>query len=275
MHNKSYSANLLDFMSSSEPISEIKKNLEKEALADKSTHTSTKEISKEISTELATRSTSLPANVKAEPQTKAPTVNLQDKSPKVTNKIKNKKTSEGSEKQSKVKKQKNSTLLKIGHVAKLLDLNTSVLRFWEDEFEELNPLRTETGQRLYSSQDIAIAKRLKKLLHENGLTLEGAKKLLKKSTLPKGSAYIAPKTGKVKALSLKKEEINNEFSHEVEYSKKEHEEKNFANNSSISNTYTSPDSQVNLALIQAEQEKKFSFLKAIEAELLEIKKKLI
>ncbi len=199
MQEKNYSANLLDFMSSSEPISEVKKNLENVETVDKPS----------------------PMPKKASAQ----------KSEK------------------KAKKQKAASLLKIGNVAKLLDLNTSVLRFWEEEFEELNPIRTQTGQRLYSTQDIAIAKRLKKLLHENGLTLEGAKKLLKKSTLPKGSAYIAPKSGKVKALSL-------------------NEEKPFAQPKEQEH---SPNKQ----LSKEEQEKRQSFLKAIELELLEIKKKLI
>ncbi len=194
MHEKNYSANLLDFMSSSEPISEVTKKLDRAELVDKSLPMSKK-----------------PQKEKVE---------------------------------RKARKQKPAALLKIGNVAKLLDLNTSVLRFWEDEFEELSPIRTETGQRLYSAQDIAIAKRLKKLLHENGLTLEGAKKILKKSTLPKGSSYVAPKSGKVKALSLNSDASAQKIESAQEIKKEE-------------------------------QGKRHSFLKAIELELLEIKKKLI
>ncbi len=235
MHNKNYSANLLDFMSSSEPISEVKKHLEQAHLE---------------------------AKASAMPKTAAPTLTLskeESKKEAKTGSIKEKANSQlenklEEKKVVRVKKQKPTTLLKIGNVAKLLDLNTSVLRFWEDEFDELSPLRTQTGQRLYSAQDIAIAKRLKKLLHENGLTLEGAKKLLKKSTLPKGAVYHAPKSGKVKALSLKD---SNET------------------NMPIQNSQILPSLDNVEETNKRENEKRHSFLKAIELELLEIKKKLL
>ncbi len=98
--------------------------------------------------------------------------------------------------------------MKIGDVAKLFDLNTSVLRFWEDKFEQLSPTRTKSGQRLYSEQDIAYVKELKKLLHIDKLTIEGAKKKLDKSSasvkaLPK--KFTKQNSQKVKALSLNDE----------------------------------------------------------------------
>ncbi len=84
------------------------------------------------------------------------------------------------------RKAHSNELVRIGEVAEMFKLNTSVLRFWEEEFIELNPTRTKTGQRLYSASDVALIKKLKKLLHEEGLTIEGAKKSLRKSPLPKG-----------------------------------------------------------------------------------------
>ncbi len=94
-------------------------------------------------------------------------------------------------------------LMKIGAVAKIFKLNTSVLRFWESEFLELCPYRTATGQRLYSQRDIAIIKKLKKLLHSDGLTIDGAKKALLRTPLPKGSVK-RPIREKVQVLNLDK-----------------------------------------------------------------------
>lgn len=67
---------------------------------------------------------------------------------------------------------------KIGEAAARLNLKTYVLRFWETEFPQIVPLRTEKGQRLYTEENIALLKRIRHLLHERGLTIEGARKAL-------------------------------------------------------------------------------------------------
>jgi len=67
---------------------------------------------------------------------------------------------------------------RIGEAAKLLNLKTYVLRFWETEFPQLAPHRTEKGQRLYTEQDIATLQTIRHLLHERGLTIEGARRIL-------------------------------------------------------------------------------------------------
>lgn len=67
---------------------------------------------------------------------------------------------------------------KIGEVAEMLHLKTHVLRFWETEFAQVKPWRTETGQRLYSEEDVNILRRIQYLLHEQGMTIEGAKRAL-------------------------------------------------------------------------------------------------
>lgn len=67
---------------------------------------------------------------------------------------------------------------KIGEVAEDLGLATSVLRFWEDEFEQLQPRRTPKGQRVYSENDVELLRQIKYLLHEQGMTIEGAKRVL-------------------------------------------------------------------------------------------------
>ncbi len=67
---------------------------------------------------------------------------------------------------------------KIGQAAKLVDLKPYVLRFWETEFEQLSPIRTATGQRLYTEEHVNLVRRIKELLYSQGLTIEGARKRL-------------------------------------------------------------------------------------------------
>lgn len=64
---------------------------------------------------------------------------------------------------------------RIGEVAALLKINTSVLRFWETQFEQLAPQKTKTGQRLYSQRDLELAKQIQQLLYHEKLTIAGAK----------------------------------------------------------------------------------------------------
>ena len=87
-------------------------------------------------------------------------------------------------------------LYRIGEVATLLNLKTSVLRFWESEFPELQPLRSAKGHRSYREKDVAVLRRIKQLLHEQGMTIEGARKVLNSpqggSPLESSEAASAP-----------------------------------------------------------------------------------
>jgi len=76
---------------------------------------------------------------------------------------------------------------RIGEAASLLNLKTYVLRFWETEFPQLVPLRTEKGQRLYTEADLALLRRIRFLLHERGLTIEGARRMLAERGVPPGT----------------------------------------------------------------------------------------
>lgn len=81
-----------------------------------------------------------------------------------------------------------ATTYKIGEAAALLNLKTYVLRFWETEFPHIVPLRTDKGQRLYTEDNLALLERIRFLLHERGLTIEGARKVLNEDK-EKGVAY--------------------------------------------------------------------------------------
>ena len=67
---------------------------------------------------------------------------------------------------------------RIGEAARLLELETYVLRFWETEFPQLAPLRTAKGQRLYTEEHLELLRQIRRLLHEQGLTIEGARRVL-------------------------------------------------------------------------------------------------
>ena len=67
---------------------------------------------------------------------------------------------------------------KIGELAEMLKVNTSVLRFWETQFTELSPSKTKSGQRLYSRQEYELLQEIYRLLYVQKLTIAGAKKRL-------------------------------------------------------------------------------------------------
>jgi DNA-binding transcriptional MerR regulator len=63
----------------------------------------------------------------------------------------------------------------IGEVATLCDLKTHVLRYWEQEFTALEPIKRRGNRRYYQRKDILLVYEIKKLLYEEGYTIEGAK----------------------------------------------------------------------------------------------------
>ena len=61
----------------------------------------------------------------------------------------------------------------------MLNVNTSLLRFWESEFPQLKPNKTTGGARVYTEKDIALVREIYRLTKECGFTLEGARQQLK------------------------------------------------------------------------------------------------
>ena len=74
----------------------------------------------------------------------------------------------------------------IGEVAKILDLvnikkgtlNTHTIRFWEKEFKQIKPKILNGNRRYYNNQTIEVLKKVKFLLKEQGMTINGVKKVL-------------------------------------------------------------------------------------------------
>lgn len=71
-----------------------------------------------------------------------------------------------------------AALRTISEVSEALDVPQHILRFWETRFPELKPLKRGGNRRYYRPEDIALCRTLKRLLHEEGYTVKGVKKLL-------------------------------------------------------------------------------------------------
>ncbi len=69
----------------------------------------------------------------------------------------------------------------IGEVADLFGVNTSNIRFWENEFDILKPHKNNKGNRLFTNEDIENLKIIYHLLKERGMTIKGAQKKLKEN----------------------------------------------------------------------------------------------
>ncbi len=67
----------------------------------------------------------------------------------------------------------------IGEVSKMFDVNTSLIRFWEKEFDIIKPKKNKKGNRMFTKQDVDNFHIIFHLVKERGFTLEGAKQKLK------------------------------------------------------------------------------------------------
>ncbi len=68
---------------------------------------------------------------------------------------------------------------KIGEVAKLTGVEQHVLRYWEDEFEKLQPKKNKSGQRFYEKKDVELIFKIQRLLYLERYTIAGAKQKMR------------------------------------------------------------------------------------------------
>lgn len=99
----------------------------------------------------------------------------------------------------------------IGEVAEMFDVNTSLIRFWEKEFDIIKPQKNKKGNRLFTKKDIENFRVIYHLVKDKGYTLQGAKEHLKGSKVSTSeinkNAEAIEKLKKLKEalLELKKE----------------------------------------------------------------------
>jgi DNA-binding transcriptional MerR regulator len=92
----------------------------------------------------------------------------------------------------------------IGEVARAFEVNTSLIRFWEKEFDELQPKKNAKGNRKFTPEDIKNLQLIYHLVKERGFTLEGAKTHLKEERKKTLSNFdIIQKLERVKAELIK------------------------------------------------------------------------
>ncbi len=90
---------------------------------------------------------------------------------------------------------------RIGDVARLCEVPTYVLRFWETEFPQLKPNKGGTGQRLYRRRDVELALRIKSLLYDQGYTIPGARQVFKNEAAARSASQAEPAVLPVPATS--------------------------------------------------------------------------
>ncbi len=97
---------------------------------------------------------------------------------------------------------------KIGEVSKIAGVAPHVLRYWESEFSDIKPKRMGSKQRLYRRADVDLILTIKRLLHEQGYTIAGARKLLEETAATADPLTGTPPTAELgKQLGSIKQEL--------------------------------------------------------------------
>lgn len=94
----------------------------------------------------------------------------------------------------------------IGEIAEAFDVNASLIRFWDKEFDILKPKKNAKGNRMFTQEDVKNLQLIYHLVKERGFTLEGAKTHLKegqKKTLDKFDIIAKLESVKAQLLSIK------------------------------------------------------------------------
>ena len=80
----------------------------------------------------------------------------------------------------------------IGELSAELGVAQHILRYWETRFPQLRPLQRAGNRRYYRSADVALARRIHRLLSEEGYTVKGVQKLLKSGAISPPAAPVQP-----------------------------------------------------------------------------------
>lgn len=94
----------------------------------------------------------------------------------------------------------------IGELSEELGVAQHILRYWESKFPQLRPLQRAGNRRYYRPADVALARRINRLLNEEGYTVRGVQKLLKDKG-PASDGPPAPAVATVKPAPLVSEPV--------------------------------------------------------------------
>ena len=86
----------------------------------------------------------------------------------------------------------------IGEVSQLCDVRSYVLRYWEQEFVQLRPMKRRGNRRYYQLHEVQLVRKIRELLYEQGFTIAGARlQLEQKATEEVGNFELSPLQGDV------------------------------------------------------------------------------
>ena len=92
----------------------------------------------------------------------------------------------------------NKRYFTIGEASRICDVKAHVLRYWEQEFTELDPIKRKGNRRYYQQKDLVIILRIKDLLQGKGFTIEGAKNMINNN-----QSKVEPLTDKPMVAQIK------------------------------------------------------------------------
>ncbi len=87
----------------------------------------------------------------------------------------------------------------IGEVSRITGLEPHVLRYWESEFEQLQPRKNRAGRRVYTEADLRMVRRVQHLLREDKYTIDGARQVLNRED----EASDADQTAREELIALR------------------------------------------------------------------------
>jgi len=97
----------------------------------------------------------------------------------------------------------------IGEVSELCGVKPHVLRYWEQEFTQLKPVKRRGNRRYYQHHEVLLVRRIRDLLYEQGFTISGARNRLDASASGGGRAAATRGEGAKVDLSAIKKELKN------------------------------------------------------------------
>ena len=97
---------------------------------------------------------------------------------------------------------KGKLFYKIGEVCKICDVPAHVLRYWETEFPPLTPNKNRSGQRIFREKDVQLVAEIKRLLYEEGYTIAGARKQLRRNGSALRTTPLFSKAGRNASTKL-------------------------------------------------------------------------
>ena len=96
---------------------------------------------------------------------------------------------------------------RIGEVRRLTRTPQYVLRFWETQFPILKPKKSSTGQRMFRRREVELVLEIRKLLYQEGFTIEGARKKLAHDSRQQALPFQSPKRATLRSIGKELREL--------------------------------------------------------------------